>query len=482
MPRDPVRRMLATTAGVLALVLITTAPHAVEPARSGMGTERWVGDLDGIAERGRLRVLTTYSRTHYFLDGPRPRGITYEGFEAFRSFLNDRLGRKQRPISVLYIPVARDELIPALLEGRGDVVAANLSITPSRQAQVAFTTPVLTGVRELLVTGPGMVGVESLEGLAGRTVFVRHSSSYRESLEAANETLAARGLSRIEIRGADERLEDEDVLELVSTGIYPATVTDEHIADFWRDIYPELVVHEGIALREGGRIASAVRKTSPKLRAELDAFYAIHKKGTLFGNVLLKRYLRDNRWARSPVSRRDEARFRELSTLFRRYSDRYSLDWLLVAAQGYQESGLDQEKRSRVGAVGIMQLMPATASSPEVGIPDIENLESNIHAGTKYLRHLMDHYFADPEIGEVDRMLFALAAYNAGPTRMRRFLREAEESGLDPLRWFGNVEVVTARHVGHEPVQYVGNIYKYHIAYRLILEREVERARVERVP
>ncbi|MBW2397417.1 MAG: transporter substrate-binding domain-containing protein [Deltaproteobacteria bacterium] len=470
-------------AAMMVFLAMACLPSASWAERCGGGVDGvWLGDLDGIADRGRLRVLTAWSKTHYFFDGPRPRGVVYEGFEAFRTFLNDRLGRRKRPISIVYIPLPGDELIPALLAGRGDVVAANLTETESRGAKVAFTTPVLTGVRELLVTGPGMPGVESLDDLAGRTVVVRHSSSYRESLEAANQSLAARGLTPIDIRIADEQLEDEDILQLVSIGSYPATVADDHIADFWEDVYDGLVVHEDIAFREGGRIAHAVRKTSPKLRAELDAFLAAHKKGTLFGNVILKRYLRANRWARNPVSFQDTKRFQELAPIFRRYSDQYELDWLLVAAQGYQESGLDNAKRSHVGAVGIMQLMPATARSPEVDIPNFEELDANVHAGAKYLRHLMDHYFADPEIGELDRILFALAAYNAGPTRMRRLRAEAEQEGLDPHQWFENVEIVAARRVGREPVQYVENIYNYHIAYGLLRERNQKAAEAKKKP
>src|SRR3546814_4263067 len=70
-----------------------------------------------------------------------------------------------------------------------------------------------------------------------------------------------------------------------------------------------------------------------------------------------------------------------LVVLFQEYGDRYGFDWLMVGAQGYQESKLDQSARSKAGAIGIMQLLPSTAVDPNVGIPDITTERNNIHAG-----------------------------------------------------------------------------------------------------
>jgi membrane-bound lytic murein transglycosylase MltF len=151
---------------------------------------------------------------------------------------------------------------------------------------------------------------------------------------------------------------------------------------------------------------------------------------------------------------------------------------MLVAAQAYQESGLDHSKRSRAGAVGVMQVLPTTAASRQVGIPDIDDLENNIHAGVKYLHFLAEHYFNDPEMDALNRGLFTFAAYNAGPTRIQRLRREAKQRGLDPNRWFENVEVVVAEQVGSEPVRYVSNIYKYYVAYKLEEENFKRRQRL----
>ena len=146
----------------------------------------------------------------------------------------------------------------------------------------------------------------------------------------------------------------------------------------------------------------------------------------------------------------------------------------MVAAQGYQESGLDQSARSGAGAIGIMQLLPSTAADPNVGIPDIEEIDNNIHAGTKYLRFVRDRYFDDPAVDDFNATLLTFAAYNAGPARVRQLRAEAAEVGLDPNIWFDNVEVIAAKRIGRETVQYVSNITKYYVAYRLIVNQLVE--------
>jgi len=142
----------------------------------------------------------------------------------------------------------------------------------------------------------------------------------------------------------------------------------------------------------------------------------------------------------------------------------------LLIAQGYQESRLDHSARSQAGAVGVMQLLPSTGAEMEVG--DITVLENNIHAGVRYLRWMIDRYYDEPQISETDRLLFALASYNAGPRRVRLLRNEAREMGLDPDTWFNNVEYVAAQRIGRETVEYVSNIYKYHIAFRLVAQSQ----------
>jgi membrane-bound lytic murein transglycosylase MltF len=250
-------------------------------------------------------------------------------------------------------------------------------------------------------------------------------------------------------------------------------VVDSHKAIFWKQIFPNLTLHEDIAVRSGGRIAWAIRKNSPQLEAELNAFIKQHGKGTAFGNEILRRYLKSTRYVKNATSSEEMKKFQEVVQFFRKYSDKYSLDWLLMAAQGYQESRLDQNVKSPVGAIGIMQVMPATGKELDVG--DITLTDSNIHAGVKYIRFMIDQYFKDESMDDLNKGLFAFASYNAGQGRIRRLRKEAEKRGLDPNVWFNNVELVAAEKIGRETVTYVSNIYKYYIAYKLSQQEYIER-------
>jgi membrane-bound lytic murein transglycosylase MltF len=225
-------------------------------------------------------------------------------------------------------------------------------------------------------------------------------------------------------------------------------------------------------LRTDGDIAFAIRKNSPKLKAELDAFTITHREGTLFGNITLQKYLQQTHWAKNAVSDEELNKFNTMVTLFRKYGEQYRINWLLMAAQGYQESQLDQTRRSGVGAVGVMQLMPATGKQMQVG--DITDLDANIHGGIKYVRFMVDTYYKDAPMDDLNKMLFAFASYNAGPERIRGLRKEAAALKLNPNVWFDNVERVAAEHIGRETVQYVSNIYKYYIAYSLVQD-DVER-------
>lgn len=429
--------------------------------------EEWVGDLDGMVERGHIRALVVYSLGQYFLDGATQRGTTYEALAEFERFLNKRLGRRKVKVAVLVIPVQRDEVLPALERGLGDIAAANLTITNNRLEQVAFSDPLLTDIREVVVTGPDREELRTLEDLAGREISVRRSSSYWRSLERLNEDLRSRDLTPVVMAPVDEFLQDEDLLEMVNAGLLPATIVDSHKATFWAQILDQLVVHEDLAVRTGSSIGWAFRKNSPQLSDTVNAYVKKNKQGTLHGNVVLNRYLKNRNWARKALAGEDRARFERTVGIFKEFGNRYDFDHLMLAALAYQESGLDQSVRSAAGAVGIMQVLPTTAADPKVGIPDITTVENNIHAGTKYLRFLRNRYFSDPAIDEINQTLFSFAAYNAGPARVRKLREEASKNNLDPNVWFGNVEHVAAKRIGRETVRYVSNIAKYYVAYRL---------------
>ncbi len=430
---------------------------------------------DEMFERRVIRALVTYSQTNFFFDQGRQRGIAADAFVELEKHLNATLDVGARKMHIAAIPVNRDQLIPYLAEGRADIAVANLTITPEREAEVDFTVPTSKAINEVVVTGPGAPALASLDDLAGKAVYVRRSSSFWDSLERLNQDFTDRGLAPIELQAADEYLETEDILEMVNAGLVEISVADGHIAGFWADVFPDLVVHEDLKVAEGQHIAWAVRKDATGLKQQLNPWIEANRQGQLLGNMLLKKYLQSNPWVKNATGEAEREKFLQLVDLFRKYGQEYDLNPVMVAAQGYQESGLDQSKRSHVGAIGVMQVMPATANDPAVGIPNIHELEANIHAGAKYLRHLIDQYFDDPGIDPENRLLFAFAGYNAGPNRINRLRKQAETEGLDPDKWFRNVELVVAREVGREPVQYVANIYKYYVAYSLVLKQQRER-------
>jgi len=457
---------------VCSLAAAGLAVHGNEAQQVGVQEIKrtWTGDFDGMAERRTIRVLVVYNKMFYFLDGGTQRGIAYELLTKFEKFVNRKLKSGTLKTRVIFLPVSRDQLLPALLQGKGDIAVANLTITPERLQLVDFSKPLSGGVDEILITGPAAPEIGVMDDLSGKQVHVRPSSSYFSSLIRLNRRFLAEGLAPVEIIPADEYLEDSDLLEMVNSGMLPMVVVDSHKAEFWGTIFEQIRLRPDVAVNTGGKIGWAFRKDSPKLQAVVDEFVKHHKKGTLVGNILLKRYLKTNKWTRNAMKPDELRKFTDTVELFRKYAERYGFDYLMIAALAYQESRLDHSSKSPAGAVGIMQLLPSTARDPNVGIDDIKDIENNIHAGTKYLYFLGDRYFSDPEIEPLDRMLLSFAAYNAGPAKVIRLRREAAKAGLDPNRWFANVEVIAAKRIGRETVQYVSNIYKYYVAYRSVVD------------
>ena len=463
---------ILAAAMVATLLFVPVAETASAPKEAIPGNKPWIGDFDGMAKRRMIRALVVYSKTFYFLDKGRQRGLSYDLLKEFEKNVNKNLKTGNLKIEVLFFPVMRDEIIPWLVKGLGDIAVANLTITAQRQKQVAFSAPWLTEVKELVVTGPAAPSVVSVDDLAGKEIHVRKSSSYYESLVKLNGEFKKAGKKPIKLVIADEMFQDEDLLEMVNAGLIPMIVMDSHKAKFWKQIFGNIKVHPEIAVRTGGEIAWAFRKNSPKLAAVVNKFVEGHKKGSMVGNMLFKRYLRDTKYVKNSVSEGELKKFRNMVQYFKTYSDRYDFDYLMIGAQAYQESGLDQSKRSPAGAIGVMQVLPSTAADPNVDVPNIEKLENNIHAGIKYLRFIVDRYFKDPSIDKTNRILFAFAAYNAGPARISDLRKKTAKMGLNPNVWFHNVEMAAAKEIGRETVQYVGNIYKYYIVYRTLTAQQ----------
>jgi membrane-bound lytic murein transglycosylase MltF len=479
-------RTLTMVGLVLSASLAHSQPHSQAPAgKTGktapsrahgyalpnVAAQKWTGDLDGMVKRRQLRILTVYSKTFYFLDRGVQRGLAYDIGQILEAALDKKGTAPRSRVYVVYVPVARDQIIPALLEGRGDIAIANLTITPERLKHVDFA-PTMRNVAEIVVTGPGAAPIATVQDLAGKEVYIQKSSSFYESIAQLNAELAKAGKATVKVRPAPETLQTEDILEMVNAGLVPVTIADAHIAAFWKQIFPGLTLHPDAAVRTGGEIGWMLRKNSPRLKAWLDAEIARYPEGSARRNMLLQKYWKSTKVVKAATVEAELAKFERMVGFFRTYGDRYNLDYLLMMAQGYQESQLDQDARSPVGAVGVMQVMPATGKKMAVG--DITRLEPNIHAGVKYMRFMMDEFYAKEPMDRLNKGLFTFASYNAGAGRIQQLRKLAATRGLDPNKWFNNVELVAAEKIGRGTVTYVANIYKYYLAYQMIAERRAE--------
>ena len=435
---------------------------------------RFTGDLTAMVERRIVRVLTVYGPGRYYLDDG-AKGVTAEYATRLEKVINEAYDTGHLKVVVFVLPVARDELFPALTSGRGDIIMAGTTITDERKEEVAFTIPSSKPLKEILITGPSAPTISSLDDLSGKSVYLRPSSSYAESVSELNERLAAKGKPPVTIEPMSELLEDEDLIEMVNAGLLPWTIVDSYKPAQWHGVFTQLKVRNDLIFREGARLGWAVRKDNPKLKAFLNNFLGDNREGTLFGNILKNRYVRDFDWAANANAESELQRYRDLEALFRRHGVSYGIDPALLAAQGFQESRLDQSVRSRAGAIGVMQLLPSTAADRNVDIPDIHEVDPNIEAGAKYLAFLKRRYFSHPDIDSLNGSLMALAAYNAGPAKVRRLQEAARTRGYDPYRWFDNVEVMAAEQIGRETVQYVSNIFKYYLTYQMINRESARR-------
>ena len=438
----------------------------------------WKGDFDGMLERRHIRVLVPYSRTLYYNDKGRERGLTAEMARAFEQYLNKKYAAQlgKRPITLYLVPTTRDELLEDVANGRGDIAAGNLTVTDARKQLVDFVAPADEKPnREIVLSGPKAGPVASAEALSGKTVHVRWTSSYHDSLVTLNQRLAAAGKAAVTLVQVPDELEDEDMMEMLNVGLLDYIVVDDWKARMWAPLLPKVMLNDAAVVRESGAVGWALRKNSPLLVAELQDFYANHLKKQGVPNYLRQQQSKRIKSLKDASASADAKRFEEMLVLFRKYGPQYGFDPLMLAAQGYQESQLNQQAKSHVGAIGVMQIMPATGAELKVG--DIRVTEANIHGGAKYMDQLMTRYFKDADFDPANRALFAFASYNAGPGNIAKMRKEAAQRGLNPDKWFNNVEMVTAEKIGIETTTYVRNIFKYYTSYKLTLEAQQEQAK-----
>ncbi|MBF0264864.1 MAG: lytic transglycosylase F [Gammaproteobacteria bacterium] len=418
-------------------------------------------------EQRYIRALVVYSKTDFFFDKGQPKGIQIDYLKAYEKYLNRNIKKESDKVHILLIPVTFNQLIPNLLAGKGDIAATYLTVTPKRLEKVDFASGGKMKASELIVTNKNNPEIRMVEDLSGKTVYALNGTSYIEHLEQCNKRLKEMNLPPIKIEVADPHLMAEDILEMVNSGVKDITIVDDYLAHLWQKILPDIHVNQNLALARDNKIGWAVRKENQELKKSIMNFAQNYKPGTLLGNILFKRYFKNTKWIKNPNTPEEIKKFKRFIEIFKKYGKKYRFDYLALMAQAYQESGLDQSKTSEKGAVGVMQLLPSTAADRNINISDIHIVDNNIHAGAKYLAFLRNRYYSKKEMSPVDQFAFSWAAYNAGPNRVKKMRKMAKKMGLDPNKWFNHVEIAAGKIVGKETVQYVANIYKYYISYKL---------------
>jgi len=453
-----------------------TSGSQVREAQHPLGAhleEQYRGGLESVLERRYLRVLTSRSSFDYFLHQGGVGGFQYEMVRAFVQHLNRKYkqGRNELDIQFELLPVSSDQLIPQLLEGRGDMIAARLTITPSRENRVRFSIP-YRKVDEVVVTSLDPLPFQELEDLAGFRFAVRETSSYHDSLLAFNRRLTEKGLAPVEILIVPEAIETEAILQRLALGEYEFTVVDSLLSESAAAVFEGLVPLPLLKLREGGELAWATDPRHELLMREIDTFLPQYREGSLLGNMAKRAYFEIHEDLRLRLIQQAPKELSPYDSLFRKYAEKFAFDWRLLAAVAYQESKFDQKTRNRSGATGIFQIKPMTAQEKYIAIPEISgplNVENNIHAGVKYLAWIKGRYFeVVDEMSESNRIRMMLAAYNAGPARLIKARAHAAKMGLDPNRWFRNVELALLDMKKREPVKYVSEVNKRYVSYLLL--------------
>lgn len=435
----------------------------------------WKDDFRVMLERRLIRFALPYSRSLYVNDGGRAFGLSAQLARDFERYLNRKYRKElgKRPLTVRLLTTPWNDLLPDVADGFADVAAGNLTVTGGRSKPVDFVAPVDAAPNvEVVLTRVDGPAIDAVEDLAGQTVHVRRSSTYQESLQVLNERLRRQGKAPVRIAPVPDDLDDEDMMEMVDAGLLQVIVVDDWKARLWARSLPRIKIHDQAAVGTGAIVGWAIRRDNPELRAELEAFFEdAGRRPRRFAAAQAPgvKPLRNN------LGEADLKRLQDALPLFRKYGEEYGFDPLLLAAQAYQLSRLDQGKEGVSGAIGVMQVTPAIGASMRVG--NIRTIGPNIHAAAKYMDQILARHFEDADFTGVNRTLFAIASYQAGGPGIAKLRTEAERRGLDPNKWFNNVEIIAAEKLGLNTTAFVRNVYKYYVAYQVALdERRLARA------
>lgn len=425
-----------------------------------------VRDLADIRRSGVLKVLINQSLNSAGEIKGQVVGVEYQRLRALEQQLNRDLAHS-RNVRIQLIPKAKGQLLEALRQGEGDVAVPGELFAAGSGRGLSQTLALRTDVPLVVVARKGNRVYSRLEDLSGRTLSLASGSAVSGSLEPLNQRLGDSHRALLAEQYVDESLAVEDVLEMINAGFYLLSAVELPIAQRWARIYPNLRVDSHMVLGRGNQ-HWYVRRGAVNLLARLDRFIK-HYESTDDRDVNLQRAYRRAYRLHNILGRVELQRLSRVRPVLERYAREYKLDWSLLAAIAYKESTLNPNARGAGGALGLMQVSPATARS--MGISNATGLDANVLAAAKYLSHIRSRYFSSPRIPERERLGFMLAAYNMGPQRVEALRAEARRRGLDANRWFFQVERVALDQIGLGVASYVSAVNKYALVYQHQLAR-----------
>ncbi|NBA97319.1 transglycosylase SLT domain-containing protein [Pseudomonas sp. R5(2019)] len=418
-------------------------------------------DLAEIRSSRVLRVLVNQSRNSSGEVQGESIGVEYHRLRAFEQYLNGR-ARDGHEIQLKIIPRAKDQLLGALQRGEGDLVAPGELIDLAPTHAVSASGAMGGDVRLMLVGRKGERRYTGIEQLSGKTLALPTGSAASDSVHDINQKLALRKRSPIKIEWVDPSLAVEDVLEMVQAGIFHLTVVEQPIAERWAKVMPKLRLDPQVHISPPEQMHWYVRRDASMLLASVDRFLKGYRVPADQDAAFVRVYRRLYR-VHYPLAHADRQRLEKLRPVLQRHAIAQNLDWLNLAALAFKESSLNPQARGSGGATGLLQITPAAAQ--RVGVGNINQVDSNVQAGARYLSMIRRTFFAGNQFNERERMAFVLAAYNMGPERVQGMRAEARRRGLNPNQWFFQVERIAMEQVGMSVVSYVSSVNKYYLAF-----------------
>ena len=433
---------------IVAIALMIFAPKDHKPSH-----------LESVLERGTLRVASRLEPLSYFERDGQPNGLDYNLLSLFSKNLGVNLE------FVLYDSL--EAQLASVYSENIDLAAATLTETEDRKILYDFSEPYME-VSSVLLQHSSEPPKESLDDIQDEDYSLRviAGSSHAEilrSLQQEHPQLNWEEQTEVIMFQLMEQVQNQDI---------DYTVVDSAIFELERSMFPRIEV--AMELSEPAPIGMAFPKRDDvTLLERLNQFIRDYEASGEM-ELLRQAYFVDNN--RMDVGgalvfkERLEERLPEFETLFRTVADEIGYDWLLLAAQAYQESHWEPRARSPTGVRGLMMLTLPTAE--QMGVESRLDPEQSLRGGLKYMVSLHDRM---PErIPEPDRTKFALAAYNVGFGHLNDALILAQRAGANPdvwdevveylpllrqRRYYSTVEHGYAR--GNEPVVYVENIYRF---------------------